>query len=83
MKMISGAIVVLAGAVMCGGAAAGGASGGRVVEETPAFILGVLLGMGGLALLVWGIKEDSSARRASTQGQPALPPVQPPLRPGV
>jgi hypothetical protein len=83
MKMISGAIVVLAGAVMCGGAAAGPASAGTVAEETPAFILGVLLGMGGAALLVWGIKEDSAARRASTPGQAALPPVQPPLQPGV
>ena len=82
MKMISGAIVVLAGAVMCGGAAAGNAGAVRSLAEG-AFVLGVLLGIGGSVLmLVFGIQE-SAAYRASTQGQPALPPVQPPLRPGV
>lgn len=80
MKMLSGAIVVLAGAVICGGAAVG--AGDKSLAEG-AFGLGVFLGLGGLVLmLVFGIQE-SSARGASTQGQAALPSVQPLLQPGV
>jgi hypothetical protein len=80
MKMLSGAIVVLAGAVVFGAAAMRSASS-NVGNEASG--LGGFLVMGGLALLVWGIIDDSSARRASTQGQAARPPVQPPLPPGV
>ena len=81
MKMIAGAIVVLAGAVLFAGGAVGQAMSTR--SEAPDFSLGfgVLAGLVGLGLLLWGVIEAASGRRLSGPNEALRPPGQQPLPP--
>ena len=75
MRMVSGAIVIVAAAILgVGGAASAGIAGDACMG------CGVLLGLVGLAILAWGAIMEGQLREtlAALRKSPPKPPVQVP-----